>query len=119
MNFHLLLNNEILQLIVQQRKPIDAFEKSSKKVVFCNIQDQPKIKLGQLVRTGDIKKVFSKGGSTNWSYKFYSITQIIHDPIPSYRIDYLPKRYKENLLRSTKLNLEENNQVLKKLNITQ
>ena len=41
-----------------------------KKEVDCNLQDQrvkqtPKFKLGQLVRTADIKRVFSKGDSTN------------------------------------------------------
>ena len=37
------------------------------------------------------------------------------DTIPSYRNDYLPERYNENLLLPTKLSLEENNQVMKKL----
>ena len=46
---------------------------------------------------------FSKGDSTNWSYKLYTITEIIHDTIPSYRINYLPKRYNENLLLPTNL----------------
>ena len=56
----------------------------------------PKIKLGQLVRTADTKRVFSKGGSTNWSYKLNTITEVIHDANPSYRIDDLPGRYNEN-----------------------
>ena len=46
-----------------------------KKKVYSNLQDrrdeqQPKLKIGQLVRTADIKKVFTKGQSTNWGYKF-------------------------------------------------
>ena len=75
--------------------------------------------MGQLVRTADIKKVFSKGDSTNWSYKLYTITQIFHDTIPSYRIEYLPERYNENLLLPTKLSLDENNRVMKELNLIQ
>ena len=44
-----------------------------KKKVHSNLQDrrvkqQQKYKLGQLVRSADIKRVFSKGDSTNWSY---------------------------------------------------
>ena len=105
-------------------KPIDASQKSNEKLVFSNLRDnrvkrQPKFKLGQLVRTADIKRVFSKGDSTNWSYKLYTITEVIHDSVPSYRIDYLPERYNENLLLPTKLTLEENNQVMKKLNLIQ
>ena len=105
-------------------KPIDASKKSNQKLVYNNLQDPrvkqlPKFKLGQLVRTADIKKVFSKGDSTNYSYKLYTITEIVHDIIPSYRIDYLPERYNENLLLPTKLSLEENNQVMKELNLIQ
>ena len=71
------------------------------------------------MRTADIKRVFSKGDSTNYGYKLYTITEIIHNTIPSYRIDYLPERYNENLLLPTKLTLDENNQVMKKLNLIQ
>ena len=104
--------------------PIQASKKSNKKLVYNNLKDdrevrKPKFKLGQLVRTADIKKVFSKGDSTNWSYKLYTITEVIHDTIPSYRIDYLPERYNENLLLPTKLTLDENNQIMKKLNLIQ
>ena len=50
--------------------PIQASKKSNDKLVYSNLQDQrvrrqPKFKLGKLVRTADIKKVFSKGDSTN------------------------------------------------------
>ena len=104
--------------------PNQASKKINEKLVFSNLRDdrvkrQPKFKLGQLVRTADIKKVFSKGDSTNYSYKLYTITEVIHDTIPSYRIDYLSERYNENLLLHTKLTLEENNQVMKKLNLIQ
>ena len=104
--------------------PIQASKKVNEKEVYSNLRDdrvkrQPKFKLGQLVRTADIKKVFSKGDSTNYSYKLYTITEVIHDTIPSYRIDYLPERYNENLLLPSKLTLDENNQVMKKLNLIQ
>ena len=51
------------------------------------IRQQPKFKLGQLVRTADIKIVFSKGDSTKYSYKLYTKTEVIHNTIPSYRIN--------------------------------
>ena len=105
-------------------KPIDASKKSNQKLVYNNLKDdrearKPEFKLGDSVRTADIKKVFSKGDSTNWSYKLYTITEVIHDTIPSYRIDYLPERYNENLLLPTRLSLEENTQVMKQLNLIQ
>ena len=104
--------------------PKQASKISNEKIVYNNLRDdrvkqRPKIKLGQLVRTADIKRVFSKGDSTNWSYKLYTITEFIHDTIPSYRIDYLPERYNENLLLPTKLSLDENNQIMKELNLIQ
>ena len=72
--------------------PVQASKKSSEELIYSNLQDQrlkqlSKFKLGQLVRTADIKRVFSKGDSTNWSYQLYSITEVIHDTIHSYRID--------------------------------
>ena len=104
--------------------PIQASKKSNEKIVFDNLGDdrvkqKPKYELGQLIRTADIKRVFSKGDSTNWSYKLYTITEVIHDTIPSYRINYLPERCNENLLRSSNLTLDENNKVMKELNLIQ
>ena len=77
--------------------PIQASEKSNEKVVYSNLRDnrefqKPKIKLGQFVPTADIKRVFSKGDSTNYSFKIYTFTEVIHDTIPSYRINCLPER---------------------------
>ena len=82
--------------------PIQASKKANEKAVFDNLRDKretqkPKFKIGQLVRTADIKRVFSKGDSTNYSFKIYTITEVIRDTISSYRIDYLPERYNENL----------------------
>ena len=48
----------------------------------------------------------------------YKITEIIKDTIPSYRLDNLPERYNESLLKKTELTMKENNSVMKKLNIT-
>ena len=65
---------------------------------------QPKYNLGDLVRTADIKRVFSKGDLTNWSNKLYTITEIIDDTIPSYRINYLPERYNESFITKNTIN---------------
>ena len=104
--------------------PLQASKKSNKKLAYSNLQDnrevrKPKFKLGQLVRTADIKRVFSKGDSTSWSYKLYTITEVLYDTIPSYRIDYLPERCNQNLILPTKLALEENNKIMKEMNLIQ
>ena len=49
--------------------PIQASKKTNEKLVYNNLKDnrekqKPKFKFGQLVRTADIKRVFSKGDST-------------------------------------------------------
>ena len=72
--------------------PGQASKKANEKLVYSNLQDRrrnlnSKYKLGHLVRTADNKRVFSKGDSTNWSNKLYTITEVIHDTVPSYRID--------------------------------
>ena len=102
--------------------PIQASKKVNEKSVYSNLKDKrevrkPNYKLGQLVRTADIKRVFSKGDSTNYSYLIYTITEFIHDTIPSYKINYLSERYNENLLLPSKLSLEQNNRVMKKFNL--
>ena len=79
---------------------------------------KPKFQINDLVRTADLKKTFSKGDMTIWSYNLYEITEIINVTIPSYKIDNLPERYNESLLKKTDLTLEENKDVMKKLNIT-
>ena len=107
-----------------KRTPNQAAKKSNERKVYTNLHDRrdkqkPKYKWGQLVRTAEIKIVFSKGDSTNYSYKLYTITEVIDNTIPSYRNNYLPDRYDENLLLPTKLSLEENNQAMKELNLIQ
>ena len=104
--------------------PIQASKKSNEKAVFDNLRDvrqkqRPKFTLGDLVRTADIKKVFSKGDSTNYSYQLFTVTEVIHDTIPTYRLNYLPERYNQNLLLPTKLSLDENKEVMKELNLIQ
>ena len=66
------------------------------------------------MRTADLKRTFSKGDTTNWSYKLYKITEIINDTIPSYKIDNLTERYNESFLKKTELTIKENIMVMKK-----
>ena len=91
--------------------PIQASLKKNEGYVYKNLLDKrkkikPKFEIGDLVRTADLKKTFSKGNTTNWSYKLYKITEIINDTIPSYHIDNLPERYNESLLKNTELSLK-------------
>ena len=98
--------------------PIHTIKKPNEKIVFDNLHDKrkklnSKFKISQLVRTADIKRVVSKGDSTIFSNRIYTITDVIHEFIPSYKINYLPGRHIEILLGPTKLTLEENNQIMK------
>ena len=102
--------------------PIQASLKKNEGYVYKNLLDKrkkikPKYEIGDLVRTADLKKTFSKSDTTNWSYKLYKITEIVNDTIPSYKINNLPERYDESLLKKTDLTLKENNTVMKKLRL--
>ena len=102
--------------------PIQASLKTNEGFVYKNLLDKrkkvkPKFQINDLVRTADLKKTFSKGDTTNWSYKLYKITEIINDTMPSYRIDNLKERYNESLLKKTELTMKENKDVMKKLKI--
>ena len=102
--------------------PKDASLKKNEGFVYKNLLDKrkkvkPKFQINDLVRTADLKKTFSKGDTTNWSYKLYKITEIVNDTIPSYRLDNLKERYNESLLKKTELTMKENNAVMKKLNL--
>ena len=102
--------------------PKDASLKKNEGYVYKNLLDKrkkvtPKFQINDLVRTADLKKTFSKSDTTSWSYLLYKITEIINDTIPSYRLDKLPERYNESLLKKTELTRKENNTVMKKLNL--
>ena len=102
--------------------PIQASLKKNEGYVYKNLLDErkkvkPKFQINDLVRTADLKKTFSKGDTSNWSYKLYKITEIIKDTIPSYHIDNLPERYNESLLKKTELSLKQNKDVMKALNL--
>ena len=103
--------------------PIQASLKKNEGYVYKNLLDKrkklkAKYEIGDLVRTADLKKTFSKGDTTNWSYKLYKVTEIINDTIPAYKINNLSERYNESLLKKTELTTKENDNVMKKLNIT-
>ena len=102
--------------------PIQASLKKNEGFVYKNLLDKrkkvkPKFQINDLVRTADLKKTFSKGDTTNWSYKLYKITETINDTIPSYKIDNLRERYNESLLKKTELSFKQNKDVMKKLGI--
>ena len=93
--------------------PIQASSKKNEGFVYKNLSDnrkkvKPKFQVNDLVRTADLKKPFSKGDTTNCSYQLCKITEIINDTIPSYKIDNLPERYNEALLKKRELTRKEN-----------
>ena len=102
--------------------PKDASLKKNEGFVYKNILDKrrkikAKYEIVDLVRTADLRRNFSKGDTTNWSYKIYKITEIINDTIPSYKIDNLEERYNQSLLKKTELSLKQNKDFMKTLNL--
>ena len=98
--------------------PIQASLKKNEGYVYQNLLDErrritPKFQVNDLVRTADSKKTFGKSDMTNWSYKLNKITEIINDTIQSYKIDNLPERYNDSLLKKTELTLKEKKDVMK------
>ena len=118
-------NEEYISVRYGSIRFIASYKKeANEKLFYSNLQDRrdkqaPKYKQGQLVRTAEIKRNFSKGDSTKCSYILYTLTEVKKDTIPSYRIKYLPERCFQTLLLPTKLFLEQNNQKGKKLNLIQ
>ena len=102
--------------------PKDASLKKNEGFVYKNLLDKrkkviPKYQINDLIRVADLRKTFSKGDTTNWSYKLYKITEIINDSIPAYKNDNLKERYNESSLKKTELTMKENNSVMKKLRL--
>ena len=114
-------NNRIQSSI--KLTPIQGSLKKNEYYVYKFLLDKrnkikPKFQLKEFVRVAYLKKTFSKGDTTKWSYKLNKITELIIDTIPSCRLDNLPERYNEALLKKTELTMKENNSVMKELNIT-
>ena len=68
--------------------PIQANLKKNEGYVHKNLLDKrkkikPKFQVNHLVRVADLKKTFSKGDITNWSYKIQKNTEVNNDLIPS------------------------------------
>ena len=78
---------------------------------------KPRFQVNDHVRTADLKKTFSKGDTTNWSYKLYKITEIVINTKPSYKVDNINEKYNEVLLKKTELSMKENNTVMKASNL--
>ena len=100
---------------------IQASFRKNEGFVYQNLLDKRQtfkanFKIHQLDRTADLKRTFLKGDSTNWSNNLHKITVIIRDTLPKYRIDTLPERYNEALLKKTRQTLKEKDGVMKKLN---
>ena len=75
---------------------VQTFKTSDEKEVYSNLQNKrakqkPKYKLGQLVRTTDIKKVFGKGDSTDWSYIFIQQQKSYTTQLPQIESTVCPK----------------------------
>ena len=79
--------------------------------VYHNLLDKrkrtkPKFQFHNLVCTADLKTTFSRGETTNRSYKFNESTEIVKDTTPSYKVDQLLQRYNEASLAKMQLTLK-------------
>ena len=102
--------------------PIQASLKKNEGLVYKTLLDKPKkitpkFQINDLVRTADLKKIFSKGDTTNWSYKLSKITELFNYTIPSYKTDNLQERHNVALLKKTERTMKENKDVMKNINI--
>ena len=102
--------------------PTQASLKKNEGYVYKNLLDErkkikAKFQINDIVRTANLRKTFSKGDTTNWIYNLYKITEIVNDTIPSYKINNLPERYNQSLLKKTNLKMKENKSVMKKLRL--
>ena len=91
--------------------PIQASLKKNEGYVYHILSNKrknigPNFKTHDLVRTADLKRMFSKGDTFNWSYILYKISETINDTKPSYHLDNLPDLCNEALLKKTILNNE-------------
>ena len=87
---------------------IQASLKNNEGYVYKNFLDKgkkikPNYEIGDLVGTVDLKRTFSKGDTTNWSYKLYKITEVTNDTILSYKKEKITERNNEALLKKTEL----------------
>ena len=101
--------------------PIQASSKKNEGYVYQNLlnkrkTNKTKFPVNDLVRSAELKRTFSKGDTTDWSYKVYKVTEVIDGTIPSYKSNQLPENYNGALLKQTKLTLKENKDVMKALN---
>ena len=98
------------------------FPKKNEGFAYENLIDKrkrikPECKVRDLVRTAGLKRTFSKGDTTNWSYKLYKVTEINYDTTRSYKIDNLLESYNQAFLKKTQLTMKENHSVMEELTI--
>ena len=91
----------------------------STKIYKSHVRKKSKSEINDLVGTADFEKMFSKSDTTTWSYKLYEIKKIIKDTFGSCRLDVLPERYNEALVKKNRVNNEKNNEVMKKIKLNQ
>ena len=96
--------------------PVEASFKKNEAYAYQNLlygrkKLEPQLKIHDLLRTAVLKRTFSKEDTMNWSNMLYKITNFVYGTIPSYKLDKLPQRYNEALLKKIELTLKENKDV--------
>ena len=60
-------------------------------------KEEPKFKLGEIVRPAENPTLFSKVDTTNWSFKLYTIPEVNNDALHTKLTYKMPQRYNEAL----------------------
>ena len=92
----------------------------STKIYKSHVRKKSKSEINDLVGTADFEKMFSKSDTTTWSYKLYEIKKIIKDTFGSCRLDVLPERYNEALVKKkTESTMKKIMRLWKKIKLNQ
>ena len=67
-----------------------------KKLLDKRKRIKAKFKIHDFVRVADLKRIFWKGDTTNWSYNLYKNTEKVRYTVASFRADNLADRYNEH-----------------------
>ena len=102
--------------------PVDASNNPDKvKYSFIYRNVKPKLKVGDYVRNGDNRNIFSKGYTSNWNRELFKVNEILKTQPPTYKIEHIngeiiESKYEQELIKS-EFDFESNNKVLESLDI--
>ena len=79
-------NNNIHSTIIMT--PVDASNNPGKVKYYVNTtKATPKLKVGDYVRNGDKRNIFSKRYTSNWNRELFKVNEVLKTQPPTYRIE--------------------------------